>query len=300
MIIRSETLKALNTGFKKLFQNGLETVKPQYEKIATVVPSSTASNTYGWLGKMPKLKEWIGERQLENIKDHAYTITNKKFANGVEVDREDIEDDNIGIYSPLFTALGAEAGTHADDLVFGVLKQGTTALCYDGQAFFDADHPVYPSQDQTGTPETVSNFDDGSEPTWYLFDTSKSLKPLIFQSRTQPELVLKTNPDDHAAFTRDVYQYGVRVRRNVGFGFWQMAHASKLPLNAANLNAAIAKMQTRKADGGSPLNITPTLLVVPPQLRAKAKELVNADQVNGTTNVNKDVVEVLSTARVMD
>ncbi len=81
---------------------------------------------------------------------------------------------------------------------------------------------------------------------------------------------------------------------------WQMAHCSKQELTEENLNAAIAKMQSRKADGGRLLDISPTLLIVPPSLRATALKLVKADTMsNGQTNINKDVVDVLSTSRVM-
>ena len=47
MIITPDTLKALFTGFKKNFQDGLQMADSQYKEIATVIPSSTASNTYG-------------------------------------------------------------------------------------------------------------------------------------------------------------------------------------------------------------------------------------------------------------
>ncbi|MCG6541625.1 Mu-like prophage major head subunit gpT family protein [Pseudomonas sp. KSR10] len=37
----------------------------QFKEIATVVPSATASSTYGWLGQFPKLREWMGARVPE-------------------------------------------------------------------------------------------------------------------------------------------------------------------------------------------------------------------------------------------
>ena len=43
MIITPDTLKALFTGFKKNFQDGLKMAESQYKEIATVIPSSTAS-----------------------------------------------------------------------------------------------------------------------------------------------------------------------------------------------------------------------------------------------------------------
>ena len=44
------------------------------------------------------------------------------------------------------------------------------------------------------------------------------------------------------------------------------------------------------------LGIKPTILVVPPQLRAKAHKIVTADKLaNGQDNPNKGLVEVLDT-----
>ena len=56
MIITPDTLKALFTGFKKNFQDGLKMADSQYKEIATVIPSSTTSNTYGWLGQWPAFR----------------------------------------------------------------------------------------------------------------------------------------------------------------------------------------------------------------------------------------------------
>ena len=79
MIITPDTLKALFIGFKKNFQDGLKMAESQYKEIATVIPSSTASNTYGWLGQWPAFREWVGDRVFQDMKAHGYAITNKHF-----------------------------------------------------------------------------------------------------------------------------------------------------------------------------------------------------------------------------
>ncbi len=302
-IITPALLSALKTGFMKQFQDGLASAESAWNKIATEINSTTASNTYGWLGQFPTFREWVGDRVIKDMAAQGYQITNKLWESTVGVARTDIEDDNLGIYSPLFTEMGRAAGVQPDELVFALLKAGNSTLCYDGQYFFDTDHPVYPNVDGTGTAGTVSNNDvPGVDPQtpWYLLDTSRSLKPLIFQRRTQPELQALTSADDEAVFTSDTYRYGVRSRCNVGFGFWQMAHRSQQALDATSFNAAVQAMQERHADGGRPLGIRPTLLVVPPSLRAAALEVVKAERLaNGATNVNREMVDVLVSPWVM-
>ncbi|WP_434352996.1 Mu-like prophage major head subunit gpT family protein [Psychrobacter sp. HD31] len=302
-LVNTQTLKLLDTAVKKSFNKGIDSVESEYQKLATTIPSSKGSNTYGWLGEMPDMVEWIGERTIKDIKTHSYSIKNKKFEGSISVDAVDIEDDDCGFLAPLAESLGARGQQHPDKLVFQTMKEGETSLCYDGQNFFDTDHPVYENHDGTGAVTVVSNFDydaNSTEPFWYLLDTKKPLKPFIFQSRTKLVLTAMTKLDDESVFMKDVFRWGTRVRQNSGYGFWQMAYKSNKPLTAENLNAAIAKMQSQTADGGRELNISPTLLVVPPTLRAQARELVKADKdANGATNINKDVVDVMSTQRVV-
>ena len=270
---KAAILTALTAQFRKEFQNGLASVEPSFSAIAMTIPSSTATNTYAWLGKFPKMREWVGSRQIGKMAKQAMSLENKKFEATVGVERTDIEDDQVGMYRPMMQAMGESAATLADDLVWGLLPKGKTTLCYDGQNFFDSDHPVFANNDGTGANTPTSNITTGTDndaPTWYVVDDTKTLKPLIFQERTAPEFETKFDPG------------------NAGFGLWQLAHmAEKTALNRANLAKIIAQMMTIKADGGYVLNVKPSLLVVPPQLEDAARELLEADKINGTTNTFK-------------
>lgn len=296
-IITPALITSLRTGFADTFQRALRDTPTDYEKVATVVPSSNASNTYAWLGQFPTLREWVGDRIVKDIKASAYQVENKLYESTVAVKRTDIEDDNVGIYTPKFADMGRAARAHADYLVFSLLAAGETTNCYDGVPFFSTSHPVYPNVDGTGTAVNVSNLNTGGVspgPAWYLLDTSRALKPLIFQERTKPELETLNASDDEGVFMRDTYRYGVRYRCNAGFGFWQMAYKSKATLDAAGFNAAMQAMQELKADGGRPLGIKPTVLVVPPSLRAAAIEVVKSERLaNGASNPNFGVVDLI-------
>ncbi|WP_017936979.1 Mu-like prophage major head subunit gpT family protein [Zestomonas thermotolerans] len=293
-IITPALLSGLRTGFSKAFQDALAATPTDWEKVATRVPSSSASNTYGWLGQFPALREWVGDRVLKDMAAQAYQVQNKLYEGTVAVKRTDIEDDNVGVYTPLFAEMGRAAKAHADQLVFALLAAGETTTCYDGQNFFDTDHPVYPNVDGTGTATLVSNLQAGTGPAWYLLDTSRALKPLIFQERTTPELDALTSTQDEMVFMSDTYRYGVRYRCNAGFGFWQLAYKSKAALDADNFNAAMAAMMDVKADGGRPMGVKPTHLVVPPSLRAAALSLIEAQlTTGGVSNPNYKAVEVI-------
>lgn len=281
-IITNALIQALFTGFKADFQAALNATPTDWKSVATEVKSSTKSNTYGWLGQFPKFREWIGDRTLRDMAAHGYAIANKDWESTVGVKRTDIEDDEIGIYRPLFTEMGRAAAAHPDELIFALLAAGDTTLCFDGQNFFDTDHPVYPNVDGTGAATSVANCDlGGNGPKWYLLDTTRAIKPLIYQSRKSPELIALTDSRDEAVFTRNEYRFGADLRGNVGFGFWQMAWASNQDLTSANYAAGRAAMRSFKADGGRPLGIMPNLLVVPPALEEQARSLLVKDSSGG-------------------
>lgn len=232
------------------------------------------------------MREWVGERHIKNLSVSSYAIKNKDWESTVEVDRNDIEDDQIGVYKPILLEMGRTAAIHPDELVFGVLNQGFSTPCYDGKNFFDTEHPV-----GTGL---VSNSGGGNGTPWFLMDTSRALKPLIFQSRREPKFVSMDKDNDEPVFMRKKFIYGVDRRDNAGFGMWQLAYGSKDTLNAANYAAARAAMSSYRDESGKPLYVTPTLLVVPPSLEAQAREiLINERTTGGETNTWKGTAELL-------
>jgi phage major head subunit gpT-like protein len=286
MIINQASLQAVYRGFQTIFNEAFANVRTSYEKLAMVVPSSVREETYAWLGAFPKMREWVGERQIKNLALQSYTIKNKDWEATVEVDRNDVEDDAIGVYRPIVAELGRAAAQHPDELVAGLLAGGFSAACYDGQSFFDTDHPVGSG--------TASNFGGGSGTAWFLLDVSREIRPLIFQSRRDVEFVAKDRPDDESVFMSKKYLYGVDRRDNAGYGLWQMAYGSKDTLDAANYGAARAAMMGFKDSEGKPLGIVPNLLVVPPDLEAEAREiLMNERDASGATNKWKGTAELM-------
>jgi hypothetical protein len=125
-----------------------------------------------------------------------------------------------------------------------------------------------------GATTSVSNFGGGTGTAWYLLDTSRPVKPLIYQLRRAYNLVRLDRDTDSNVFMRDELLYGVDGRSNVGFGFWQMAYASKAELNADNYGAARAAMQSLTNEAGTSLAIMPNLLVVPPSLEGAGRKLL--------------------------
>lgn len=141
--------------------------------------------------------------------------------------------------------------------------------------------------------ESVSNVQTGTGAPWYLLDLSKAMKPIIWQEREAYEFQSITNPNDAHVFMSDEYVYGIRARVNCGFGLWQLAYGARSDLNSENFALARQSMSLFTGDEGQKLGITPTHLIVPPALEAKARTLLMADQIEGSSNIWKGTAELI-------
>lgn len=289
MIVNAASIEAVGKAYQTLFLEAYRDAQTDYPKVAMEVPSTTSETGYGWLGGFPRMSEWIGDRHIAALEAHDFTIKNKTWANGVEVKREQIEDDTYGTYAPMIQMIGKEAKEHPNELVFSLLKNGASQLCFDGQYFFDTDHPLADG--------TASNYGGGTGTAWFLLCTNWPIKPLIWQLRRQPEFTALDDLNQETVFKRSVFQYGADYRGNAGYGLWQLAYMSKQELNADNYAAARAAMGSLTNDSGRPLNLTPDLLVVPPSLEGNARALLLSQKnAAGADNPWYQTADLLKTA----
>lgn len=142
MIINVSTLKAIFTNLKAQFQNAFKTTDSDWEKLAMKVTSTGSEENYWWLSRFPKLKKWIGEKVYKALEAFKYTLINDDFEATVAVKRNHIKDNQLIGYAFQAQAAGQSAKEWPADLVFALLGAGFTNLCYDGQPYFDNDHPV--------------------------------------------------------------------------------------------------------------------------------------------------------------
>jgi len=142
MIINNSNLQSIFYQLKLLYGQAFDATVTYYKSITTPVASTTKEGRYPWLATLPALAEWVGPRQYQNLSSRSYSLINRHWQAAVEVNRDDIEDDQLGLYSMSTTMLGQQAAIHPDLLTFSVLQAGTTNLCYDGNPFFYNAHPV--------------------------------------------------------------------------------------------------------------------------------------------------------------
>jgi phage major head subunit gpT-like protein len=124
------------------YQRAYEATPTVYQDIATVIPSKSRETHYGWMDKLPMVREWLGERVVQNVVAQEYTLKNRKWELTYSVKREDIEDELTELYSMGPQMLGEQAAIHPDELMVQVIEGGTTTLTFDSANFYSSSHPI--------------------------------------------------------------------------------------------------------------------------------------------------------------
>lgn len=142
MQITPSSLRALQVTIDQRFKTAYGAVTPISPTIATTIPSGGRGNVYPMHAKLAKLRQWEGERRIVNAKSYRYSLDNESYELTLEIDRDDIEDDNIGVYNMTVDDMGQQARLWPDDLVFAAVLAGGTETGYDGAAFFSNSHTL--------------------------------------------------------------------------------------------------------------------------------------------------------------
>jgi len=104
------------------------------EDIAVSFAGGGSATQHSWLEQVHGIHEWVGERVLNNAKLGKLTVVNRDFENTVKVSRNEIEDDQYGVYAPLIGMMGADAENLWRKLAIeALLGNGAWA---DGNPFF--------------------------------------------------------------------------------------------------------------------------------------------------------------------
>lgn len=292
MQLTTATLQALQTTVTTAFQAAYQATPLTYPRFTMTVTSSTKTATYGWLARMQKMRQWLGPRQIQNLSTYSTQLTNLTYEATLGLDREEIEDDMLGLFNARIQELAEKGAYFPQQVVLDAIAANATT--FDGKAFFATDHTLSsPSggsaQSNLGTDlfspagwnavrtrMTVYVGEDGlpmgvrpnlvlippeyermakyifkleklpgasDNPQyneadyvvipewaglsqWFALDTSKAIKPFLFQDRKPLELVSKTAlTDDNMFFNRELI-WGVDARGAAMGTVWWLAHKS--------------------------------------------------------------------------
>lgn len=137
------TLAALKTRIYRDFQNAMKETPVFSTNAFSEVDSTTLLNTYAWLDAIPHMREWVGERKVLGLRERAYQIINKDYELTVGIKENDLKDGNIASQLLILEGMAVGAFKLRDDLAVQLMQNGhlATAQAYDGQNFYDTDHP---------------------------------------------------------------------------------------------------------------------------------------------------------------
>ena len=141
MNITASNLDALFKTFQTKFSDAQKAAQTRAyenellpEDIAMAFVASGSATQHSWIEQLHGIHEWIGSRVLNNAKLGKLTVINRDFENTVQIGRNEIEDDNYGVYAPLIAMMGSDAENLWKKLcIEALLGNGEWA---DGNPFF--------------------------------------------------------------------------------------------------------------------------------------------------------------------
>jgi phage major head subunit gpT-like protein len=160
-LLSRDKLEAAYITYSTIFDMMLASTPVIYPKIATVMNGVGPVTAFKWLGNVPVMTEWQGERKIDKLRAEQHELRTKWYANGIELDYDDLAEDKLGIVRPRIEDLAKMGPRKMDALVIDFYVNGfagTLGLTYDGQYLFDTDHTYATADGQT----SQSNLETGA------------------------------------------------------------------------------------------------------------------------------------------
>jgi phage major head subunit gpT-like protein len=242
MLFTPQAITDLSKGFSLLFDKGYASDKiPIYwqDKAERVDTPGTEINLYGWLAEMPRFRKWVGARLAKRLLSRSYQVKNEKYEFSYSIGRDDIKYDRFGIYQGHATRAGIAARLLWDDIITATQLAGNTVKCYDGQFFYDTDHPRIPEDAASDTfPNLFTGRDLTADNVAFVYDAMAALK----DANGEPMMMAP-----------NVLEYGPALRAKAA-----------LALNAETLATAIRNLAgTEVVAGAGQSNVVIKGLLVP-------------------------------------
>jgi phage major head subunit gpT-like protein len=141
MQITQGNLDAVFTGLKATFAEAVQQADTTWvDRLMESVPSAAGVENYPTATLLGDLEEVLDEVTLTSIGTFVQRVPNRTFARIVQVRRNDIADDNIGVYRPGVQQLGRRAALYPIRLAAEALLAGFSDQWVDGTTVFSTDH----------------------------------------------------------------------------------------------------------------------------------------------------------------
>ncbi len=161
MLSVPSNLDTIFIAFSKNFEDAyMSEAAPLLAEIGQTIPSNTRDQRYPFVQAISgSMRKWTGERQVQNVVVDGFVVTNAKYENTLAIERTDIEDDQLNIYTNMLIPNLARHAKLLPDLEIASVIEAN-AIGFDGVAFFSASHPIDLSGASTSA--TQSNLATGT------------------------------------------------------------------------------------------------------------------------------------------
>jgi len=136
-IVTNGQLASTQSNVRRQFLTDFDRQKAvmSWREIATVVPSTTATEEQSWMGSTPTMKDTTkGKVEMGGVSPYDYSLTNRTWQSGISFDRSWWEDDKMSHASLIISSLAEEAAANRGRQILGLFESG--GLAYDGTAYF--------------------------------------------------------------------------------------------------------------------------------------------------------------------
>lgn len=124
------------------YYHRLETVgrMSSVPRIAKLFLANQEIEEYKWLGQVPKLREWVGGRHAQGLKDNGISIRQQLFEATLEFSVDHLRRDKSGQVMVRIDELSQQTIDHWHELVMTLINNGHSTVCYDGFYFYHTAH----------------------------------------------------------------------------------------------------------------------------------------------------------------
>lgn len=127
-------LDALYLSFNIQFKDGMQSATEDYKTLAIVLNSNTAIESYPIIDQYGGMREWLGPRKIKEVNAKTIVVKNRNFENSIRVNRDQIADEQTGLYGSLVANLGTGASNLWDDLLWDTMVSNDSYA--DGKPFY--------------------------------------------------------------------------------------------------------------------------------------------------------------------
>lgn len=172
-------------GMQSRFLNAFQGSVPDLERILTIIPSTGASEEYGWVSPPAGMSQWDGgPRKYAHLTSRANVVENLDYSDALLVPYKSIQDDRLGGYLLSAQSMGKKAREARTLLGLGAINGAESLACFDGSNLVDNSHSI-----GTGDNEQTYDASDGStNRNLYALYLGGAVNAVGWQNRLDPQL----------------------------------------------------------------------------------------------------------------